>query len=706
MDRDLASLAVAYSIATEYYDQSGVHQSIEPETIEAVLAALGVDASTPEACRTALQERKLEHWRRTLPPAVVTRAGVAHDIWVHAPKGTSTRLRIDLEDGGRRHDLIQISSATAGTPVDGVEVSEFFYRLPVDLPLGWHTIVVDTAMGKSTSQLIVTPQRLALPAPLRERRGWGLAAQLYSVRSSRSWGLGDFEDLADLGEWSARHHGADFIQINPVHASGTIAPIENSPYLPASRRFMNAPYLRVESIPEYAYLEPHQRARVEDLAEQARAMNREDGLLDRERAWKLKSEALELVCAVPLTPGRQTDFEAYEQERGQSLEDFAIWSVLTELHGQEWDDWPDRYQDPTSPEVRAAALEHAKRVAYFKRLQWYLEEQASDAQRRCLDAGMALGVMHDLAIGVHPQGADTWALGDVLAADVSVGAPPDMYNQMGQNWSQPPWRPDALAEAGYLPYREVVRTALKHSGALRLDHVLGLFRLWWVPEGMAPSAGTYVRCDYEALVGILVLEAHRAGAVVVGEDLGTVETWVQDFLRERGILGTTILWFEEDQGAPLAPEHWREEALGAVSVHDLPPTSGYLQGSTVELRHSLGLLTRPVEEERAAHERQIRNWTDAMLAAGVIREGAGGPQLVAGLYRLLGRSPSRLLSLPLVDAVGDNIAQNQPGTSDEYPNWRMPLRDSHGATVLVDRPGALDGVGRLVAALGVGRGAR
>ena len=300
---------------------------------------------------------------------------------------------------------------------------------------------------------------------------------------------------------------------------------------------------------------------------------------------------------------------------------------------------------------------------------------------------MSLGIMHDLAVGVDPNGADAWALQDVLALGVSVGAPPDEFNQLGQDWSQPPWRPDQLVEQGYAPFRALVNAVLRHAGGVRIDHIIGLFRLWWIPKGAAPTEGTYVRYDHEAMIGIVALEAQRAGAVVVGEDLGTVEPWVRDYLRERGLLGTSILWFELDRdgdGGPLPPERWREYCLSSVTTHDLPPTAGYLAGEHVRLREELGLLTRPAE--RGTGPRQGR--------AGRLAGDAAQPR---GCWattdrradrqrpvRLPGRTPSRLLALALPDAVGDVRAQNQPGTTNEYPNWRVKLAGPDGREVLLE----------------------
>jgi 4-alpha-glucanotransferase len=277
-----------------------------------------------------------------------------------------------------------------------------------------------------------------------------------------------------------------------------------------------------------------------------------------------------------------------------------------------------------------------------------------------------------------------------MALGVTAGAPPDEFNQLGQDWSQPPWRPDQLANQAYEPFRALVNTLLRHAGGVRIDHIIGLFRLWWIPKGSPPTEGTYVRYDHEAMIGIVALEAHRAGAVVVGEDLGTVEPWVRDYLRERGLFGTSILWFELDRdgdGGPLHAERWREYCLSSVTTHDLPPTPGYLAGEHVRLREELGLLTRSAEEELAADRRQQAAWLDELRRVGLLGgdlDDTGVDQVVSALYRYLGRTPSRLLALSLADAVGEMRTQNQPGTTDEYPNWRVPLAGPDDKKLLLE----------------------
>jgi 4-alpha-glucanotransferase len=453
--------------------------------------------------------------------------------------------------------------------------------------------------------------------------------------------------------------------------------MEPSPYLPTSRRFVNPLYLRVEAIDEAAYV-PHPgrirraRAEVQALAKKAKR-------IDRDTAWKAKRAALESVHVVERSAGRELAYAAYREREGQHLDDFAIWCALAEQHGSDWHQWPGELQHPSNEAVGEFAAEHADAVDFHRWLQWQLDDQLTAAQATAVQAGMELGIMHDLAVGVDPNGADAWALQDVLALGVTAGAPPDEFNQLGQDWSQPPWRPDQLVQQAYEPFRAMVNAILRHAGGVRIDHIIGLFRLWWIPKGCPPTDGTYVRYDHEAMIGIVALEAHRAGAVVVGEDLGTVEPWVRDYLRKRGLFGTSILWFETDgDGGPLPADRWREYCLSAVTTHDLPPTAGYLAGEHVRLRERLGLLTRPADQELAADQAQQAAWLAELRRVGLLGDGTSADEVVLALYRYLGRTPSKLLALSLADAVGDLRTQNQPGTTDEYPNWRVPLTGPDG----------------------------
>ncbi|MGV0645948.1 4-alpha-glucanotransferase [Mycolicibacterium sp. XJ2546] len=686
LPQSLVELARRYGVATEYEDWAGRRITVAESTLTAVLDALGVQADTEQQRVAALAAHDRAYWTRPLPPTIVARAGTAASFWVHVLHGDPAQVWVRLEDGSTRTGLRQLENHSAPYELDGQLIGEASFEVPPDLPLGYHELHLQLGDDDVSTAVIVTPASLA-PPRLGTGRSWGLAVQLYSVRSQRSWGIGDLTDMTDLAVWSAAEHAAGFLLVNPLHAAAPTAPMEPSPYLPTSRRYVNPIYLRVEAIAEYAYL--RRRGRSRKAREQIQAAADRAELIDRDAAWQAKRAALQAVHRVPRSAGRDLAYAAYRNREGASLDDFATWCALAEKYGNDWHGWPQELQHPARPAVAEFAAKQAATVDFHRWLQWQLDDQLTAAQATALQAGMDLGLMHDLAVGVDPNGADAWALQDVLALGVTAGAPPDEFNQLGQDWSQPPWRPDQLEQRAYQPFRGLVNAVLRHAGGVRIDHIIGLFRLWWIPNGAAPTEGTYVRYNHEAMIGIVALEAHRTGAVVVGEDLGTVEPWVRDYLHQRGLFGTSILWFEADRdgaGGPLPAERWREYCLSAVTTHDLPPTAGYLAGEHVRLREQLGLLTRPAEEELAADRAQQAAWLAELRRVGLLgdSEDASVDEIVAALHRYLGRTPSRLLALSLTDAVGDRRTQNQPGTTDEYPNWRIPLTGPDGKKLLVE----------------------
>ena len=685
----LVELARRFGIATEYEDWTGRRVLVAEDTLVAVLAALGVAAGTEGERNDALTAKRRSYWERRMPATIVGRAGEQIRFWVHVTHSEPAEVRLQLEDGTMRGGAQQVDNFTPPFEVDGRLIGEASFVLPTDLPVGYHRVHLLSGGFQASTALIVTPDWLGLPEQLGARRAWGLAAQLYSVRSRHSWGVGDLTDLTDLAVWSASRHGADYVLVNPLHAAAPprpMEPMEPSPYLPTSRRFFNPLYLRVEAIPEYAELT--KRGRVRRLrSEVQRRAGRLDAI-DRDSAWVAKRAALELLHRLPRSAGRELAYAAFRDREGRALDDFATWCALAEEYGGDWHRWPESLRHPDGVAVGGFVERNSGAVDFHRWLQWQLDEQLASAQSQALRAGMSLGVMHDLAVGVHPDGADAWALQDVMALGVTAGAPPDEFNQLGQDWSQPPWRPDRLDEQEYRPFRALIRAVLRHAGGVRIDHIIGLFRLWWIPQGAPPTDGTYVRYDHEAMIGIVALEAHRAGALVVGEDLGTVEPWVRDYLLLRGVLGTSILWFELDRdgnGAPLPAERWREYCLSSVTTHDLPPTAGYLAGDHVRLRESLGLLTRPAADELESDRAELAAWMAELRRVGLLADGEGDPEaVVLALYRYLGRTPSRLLGVALTDAVGDCRTQNQPGTTDEYPNWRVSLTGPDGRAVLLE----------------------
>jgi 4-alpha-glucanotransferase len=684
----LTALAEAHGIATEYWSFFGDRVSVPADTLRALLHAMGVDPGDDADVTAALAEVEEGPWRELLPPSLVTRPGV-RPLIVHVADAHEVTVTVTLEDGSEREIRIP-EQRPAARLVDGVLRWRVEVPLPADLPLGWHTArAVQRPVGggegnrSASCTLVITPDRLPDPPTRRGRsRGWGLMAQLYSVRSERSWGMGDFADLGDLAA-VAGERGADFLLVNPIHAAEVTSPIEPSPYLPATRRFLAPLYVRPEDIPEYAYLSAEARREVEASRAPVAARDRDAaGRIDRDAVWAAKRAALEVVHAVPRTPGRQAQLDAFVTREGQPLQDFALWCALEEhFDGEER---PAEADDIGSELVARLREQLSERVSFHVWLQWIADQQVEAAQRGATASGMSIGIMHDLAVGVHTQGSDAWSLHDMYAPGITVGAPPDMYNQHGQNWNQPPWLPGALARAGYAPLRDMIRTLLRHAGALRIDHVIGLFRLWWIPAGSGADAGTYVRYDHEAMIGVLALEAHRAGAVLIGEDLGNVEPWVRDYLSARGILGTSVLWFEREDDGFRPPERYRRALLATVNTHDLPPTAGYLADEHVALRARLGLLTRSVDDELADAARERTAMLALLEERGLIGSAPTEQEVIEALNVLIAASPSLLLGVALVDAVGERRVQNQPGTDKEYPNWQVPLGDSEGRAVLID----------------------
>ncbi len=532
-------------------------------------------------------------------------------------------------------------------------------------------------------------------APFPRRRSWGFTVQLYSVRSRASWGHGDLHDLAELATWSGRSLGADFILVNPLHAAEPLPPVSPSPYLPMTRRQVSPLYLRIEDIAEYAGLSAGGRARVEALAVPLRTASTTAALIDRDAVWTAKRTALELIRPVPLSASRQAELDAFAERDRRATQDWATWCAIAEVHGPDWRSWPSALTDPGSAEVAEFARTRADRVEFHVWVQWLVAEQAAAAQRKARQAGMDIGVIADLAVGAHPGGADAWARQDVIVPGISVGAPPDEFNQRGQDWTLPPWHPGRLAAQAGRPLGELVAATTRNAGGMRVDHVMGLARLWWIPAGMPPEAGTYVRYDHELLGGVVAMEVAQADALAIGEDLGTVEPWLRKFLAERRVLGTSMLWFERRaDGTPRRPGGWRRGCLATVGTHDMPPAAAFLAGDQVRIRAELGLLTQPEDEEHAAARADADRWLTMLAREGLLpgQAPASAAEFTVALYAYLTRTPAMLIGVSLADAAGERRPQNMPGTVDEYPNWRIPLTDSEGKPVLLEDLPAHPGV--------------
>ncbi len=691
MNPALAQLAHAHGVATSYEDWARRPVDVSEETVQAVLAGLGIDTSDPEA---ALAASVAALWEQVLPPAVVVRQSAPRPVSVRSDTDADVRVELRLADGTAQ---ALVPGAVLGHDPQLVRVVREV-DLPTGLPLGDHrlTAYVDGEQAADVP-LIVAPDQLPLP----DQRLWGWMAQLYAMRTT--WGMGDYADLAELGTWAA-DQGAGLLLVNPLHATALAAPMQNSPYFPASRRFSSPLYLRPEITPEYAAAPADVRAQIDALAASVPLAEQ----IDRDAVWAAKSAALEELFRYRVErPGGEVS---------EGLTAYATWSAITELHGADWRTWPETLRDPQGAAARQTAEGLADRVAFHSWLQQLCAEQLAAAQQAAVDAGMPVGIVHDLAVGVDPGGADAWALQAELATGFSVGAPPDSFNQQGQDWGLPPWRPDRLAATGYAPVREMVRAVLRIGGGLRIDHILGLFRLWWVPQGKSAAHGTYVSYDADAMLGVIALEAERAGGLVVGEDLGTVPKAVHEVLGRNAVLGSTVLWFErDDDGALVPPAAWREAAVASVTTHDLPTAAGFLTGEHVRVRAGLGLLDDAEAEERgAAAERAEMSELvaaegadaavrDRLAAAGL--DGADAAPLrplepeILALHELLVRSPSRVVLAWLPDAVGDLRQPNMPGTVDQYPNWRLPVADADGRALTRPQVCADPGTARIAAVL-------
>ena len=559
--------------------------------------------------------------------------------------------------------------------------------IPDSLPMGYHTLHVSTEDRAADATIINAPAHIAVPESVADHHRWGWMAQMYSVRSHESWGVGDYGGLKRLLADAATKSGADFMLINPIHASAPLTPLEPSPYLPESRRFLNVTYIRPQDIPEYAELDPEARAKVDALHESVAANNEDSGPMDINAAWDAKRPALRIIFDAGRSAQREAEFETFKKDAGPDLDSFAAWSLCFEVWGAPWGENPwFKETTASSDSVKQLIADNADLFEFNRWLQWIAAEQVNAAQRTALDSGMALGVIQDMAVGVHGLGADAWANPERFAASgVTVGCPPDFYNQQGQDWGQPPFNPNYLEATGYQVYREMVHFMYEHAGAVRIDHVLGLFRLWWIPQGEGARGGAYVTYNHEAMIAILTIEASRVNGLVVGEDLGTVPDYVRNVLAEHGLLGCMVEWFARVDDSPNAgdpyadPADYRKYALASVTTHDMPPTAGYLQFEHVKLREKLHLLTGPVEEFQASATAERQAMLDRLVESELITPEIAADvdnhiqEIVEAMHKMLLHSPSVLLQAALVDGVGETRAQNQPGTSSEYCNWRVPL---------------------------------
>ena len=649
-DREaLRRLADVHGVAWRYVGADDEPVEVPDDTVRAVLHALDVD---PTDDRDAARE----------PWTVVAWQG--EETTVAVPATGALEAVVRTEQGATEH-LAALPPSGSGT-VD--------LRVPPTLPLGAHTLTLHGDDEDTSRPLLVAPR--VAPLPGGDARWWGWQVDLYALRSAASWGHGDIADLRALLVDGAGH-GADFVLCNPLHAALPIHPQQNSPYSPASRRFTNLLYLRVEECDGFAALQGPDAERVRHLAAQAQAHNGAPRL-DRNAALDAKLAALEVLAAQPLDGGRDAAFARWRAGH-EGVEDFALACALAERHGGGWRSWPAQLHDLHGDAVDRARRELHDRVDLHVWIQWQCAEQIRSAQEAAQAAGMHVGLIRDLAVGVDSDGADGWALQDDLAAGVSVGAPPDAFNQQGQDWALPPLRPDRLDATGFASLRALVAAQVQGAGGVRIDHAMGLFRLFWIPQGRPPTEGTYVRYPAEGMLAAVTLESARAGAIVVGEDLGTVEEGVGETLRGHGIMGTSVAWFEttEDGERPLPAAAYPRLALTAVTTHDLPTARGWATDEATRVRARLGLLAGDEEHERETAARERDALLRLLVDEGVLATADADPEdVVDALHAFVARTPSALVVASLRDAAGDPRQPNLPGTVDEYPNWRLPYAEA------------------------------
>ena len=692
MDERLSRLAAHYGIEHGYHDVWGHWRETSADTQRAILHAMGVDVGDAASVEAALAEHERKRWTTVVPSvSVLRRHDLERGLRIHLPDDVlAPRLAWRItEEGGERHEE-RFNPATLA-PLedfdrDGLRARALALPLPVDLPEGYHRLaLLDGSNVVGDGLLVVAPGECYLPSRLAEGgRVWGPAVQLYGVRSERNCGIGDFGDLRRCAEiWGGR--GAAIVGTNPLHAISLHAPGVASPYSPSSRLFFNPIYIDVEAVEDFAdLLQAHPDLEAPWRAEAARL--RATDVVDYDGVGSTKQRMLERLyahfCArhPAGSTSRARQFAQFREAQGAALRRHAVHEALHRFHGKSWREWPEELREPASEAVRAFAAEHAQEVGFQEYLQWQADLQLGAAQGRCRDLGMPIGLYADLAISIGPDGSEAWANQKLYALGASVGAPPDEFNTRGQDWGLPPLVPERLNAAAYAPFIATLRANMHRAGALRIDHVMGLSRLWWVPHGAPADQGAYVRYPVDDMLGIVALESHRNRCLVVGEDLGTVSDEFRQKLTQSRILSYKVLLFEREGRGFRPSSHYPREALVAWSTHDLPTFAGWWTGEEIRTRVALGQYdeaeaNRQRDERRESRERLVdRLVEEGLLAPGSVD--ARGPvtdELAAAVQAFAARTASEVMVVQMEDVLGVAEQSNLPGTVTEHPNWRRKL---------------------------------
>jgi len=693
-DADLDRLCETYCIATRYED-FWQHEHFAPDTTKrALLTAMGV-------CGVAGEAAPLRTTEALLPPLIFRLGGLppAFDLALAAPaRHDQLRWQLALESGGRCSGTCTTAPpASAPSTANPARVRLICSGLPDALPIGYHRLTITDADQSATViadlPMIVCPPRCAdFGAAVEASRLFGPAIQLYALRSRRNWGIGDFTDLAALMRMAARQ-GASFVGVNPLHELFLDRPAQASPYSPSSRLAVNPLYLDVEAVEDFGESDAA-RARVASPAFQARlAALRELQLVDYAGVAAAKHETLTLLFEhfrrehlEPMSD-RGRAFRAFAEAEHPRVYDAALFDAMqahltragTAAWG--WPAWPEPCRDRESDAVREFARAHGNDVDFHLYLQWQADLQLAHVAHAAREARMPIGLYRDLAVGANPGGAETWHEPRRFAMAAHIGAPPDEFNQKGQDWGLPPWIPRLLPEGSYGPWVALLRANMRHAGGLRIDHVMGLLRLFWIPEGMAPAEGTYVHYPIDELLAILALESVRNACIVVGEDLGTVPKTVREDLKSAGVHSYRVLYFERGSDEEfLPPAAYPARALVTVSTHDLPTLHGFWRATDLAARDALNQF--PSAELRA--RQYADRATDRLrLMRALAREGLlPSPAVtdplsfehVLAVHTYVARTPCALMTVQLEDVFGEPEQVNLPATvGDDYPNWRRKI---------------------------------
>ncbi|MEF2521997.1 4-alpha-glucanotransferase [Vibrio mimicus] len=694
-DNALKQVAEMAKIADRYVSAWGSEAQVEDDTIRHLLASLGYDTSSDEAL---LQSAEKKHKKDVVDPVLVVHQGSAIEVPLYL--GVSAResefdWRLQTEQGEVLEGYLQ-SQIVRDERAEG---GPLVFALPNDLPLGYHTLLIARKRRKAPYEmtLIVTPQACyKQPALVQGKKLWGPSIQLYTLRTQHNWGMGDFGDLKQLVADIASR-GGDFVGLNPIHALFPANPEGASPYSPSSRRWLNILYIDVSSVPEFALsAEAQQKVGSPEFQQRLQKV--------RDAHWVNYSEVAELKLSVlPLLfaefkkrhldkhSDRAHAFLNFVEEGGESLLHQAAFDALhAELHAQDasvwgWPVFPEKYRRFDSAAVQKFIDEQKDQVHLYMYLQWIADAQIHEAQSLAEEKGMAVGLYRDLAVGVADSGSETWADQGNLLQDVSIGAPPDVLGPLGQNWGLPPLNPQVLQATAYDAYIKLLRANMKHCGALRIDHVLGLLRLWWIPKGENATKGAYIYYPVKDMLAILALESHRHQCSVIGEDLGTVPDEIVELLRDAGVHSYKVFFFEtsKEDGGYVSPAHYAEQSMAALCTHDMPTLRGFWHCDDLKMGREIGLY--PDEEQlQGLFDDRLKSKQGILdsvawhgyLPAGVGRDATQVPMdsyLSEALQLHVAAGSSALLSVQLEDWLEMDKPVNIPGTVNEYPNWRRKL---------------------------------